>query len=459
MALATRAALRLIISGIEILPLSALRLGDPSRMSSESRKAEAVNRSINFPLVVILFLSALAGDSQSCQVPVFRYALENWQPDPFEVVILYRETLTEDQRQLVESLRQASSPDEQERANINVILLDAADVAKAEEYEKQLIQQYGDQALPMVLVYFPLGPAGLELVWSGDLTSDNAAAVVQSPARTEIAKRLLDGQSAVWVLIESGDAQKDDQAEETLRKELAGQKDKIHLPSLQELATEEKFNQEVEVDLRVEFSIVRISRDDPQEAVFRGMLLASESDLKEFDEPIAIPIFGRGRSYFALIGAGINADTIEENCMFMCGPCSCEAKRMNPGRDMLVAANWNQIIPRDWSFDTPLPELTGVGAFEAALDDDADVNTTDTEADQDATDDSVVALAGRSKPTSNIDSNDTSIGAEAPSSSGIVEGGTGSLESSLVSVFLGVAGVGLCLVIGVTLWLRSGKHH
>lgn len=421
-----------------------------------------MNRFRSIPVALLFVVSALAGDSQACQVPVFRYALEHWQPDPFEVVILYRDALTDDQQQLVDSLRQAASPDEQTRANINVILLDAADVEKAQEYEKQLIEQYGDQALPMILVYFPLGPAGLELVWAGDLSSDNVSAIVHSPSRAEIAKRLLDGQSAVWVLIESGNAAKDDQAEETLRKELAGQKDKIHLPSLQELATEEKFSQEVDVDLRVEFSIVRISRDDPQESVFREMLLASESDLKDFDEPIAIPIFGRGRSYFALIGAGINADTIEENCMFICGPCSCEAKRMNPGRDMLVAADWDQIIPRDWSFDTPLPELTGVGAFEAALTDNDDVGDEENDGEDhanDDVDDLVVAFASHPQPTTStrtVDSNDTSL---VGASSGSVEDTASSLEVSVLSVLLGLAGVGLCLVIGVTLWLRSSHQH
>lgn len=89
------------------------------------------------------------------------------------------------------------------------------------------------------------------------------------------------------------------------------------------------------------FPIVDVSRDDPGEAVFRRMLLMSEPDLRDYDEPMAFPVFGRGRALYALVGAGINPDTIAEACMFLTSRCSCVVKELNPGMDLLMTANWD----------------------------------------------------------------------------------------------------------------------
>ena len=163
------------------------------------------------------------------------------------------------------------------------------------------------------------------------------------------------------MLLKSGKQDEDERAEKELLRELARKPDEIELPSLTDLASEEKFNEDLAVEMRVEFSLIAIDPDDQKEQFFREMLLNTEADLKEFDDPIAIPIYGRGRTYFALVGPGITADNIADNCNFICGACSCEVKRDNPGQDLLLAANWNRVQPGNWVNDTPLPELTGIG--------------------------------------------------------------------------------------------------
>ena len=157
---------------------------------------------------------------------------------------------------------------------------------------------------------------------------------------------MLDGQSAVWVLLESGDVQRDDQAWEVLQSELTRSMQVVQLPARELIETDEFFRPEVPIDLRVEFSAVRLSADDPAERAFASLLRGSEADLREFDDPIAIPLYGRGRTYFALVGAGMNADTIEENGHFLCGACSCQIKEDNPGLDMLMAVNWADQVTR-----------------------------------------------------------------------------------------------------------------
>jgi len=43
------------------------------------------------------------------------------------------------------------------------------------------------------------------------------------------------------------------------------------------------------------------------------------------------------------VGKGINRDNILMACEFLLGPCACEIKNLNPGTDMLIAANWDLV--------------------------------------------------------------------------------------------------------------------
>ena len=89
--------------------------------------------------------------------------------------------------------------------------------------------------------------------------------------------------------------------------------------------------------MRIAFSVYRLSRTDPAEQALVTMLLNSDTGL---EGPIAFPVFGRGRALWAMAGKGLNADMISEAGMFLTGACSCEAKELNPGVDLLFAADW-----------------------------------------------------------------------------------------------------------------------
>ena len=69
---------------------------------------------------------------------------------------------------------------------------------------------------------------------------------------------------------------------------------------------------------------------------------SSEDDLREEKpQPMAFPIFGRGRALYALVGKGINNDTIDAAGADLTGPCTCTIKEQNPGIDMMgVRLNW-----------------------------------------------------------------------------------------------------------------------
>ena len=75
---------------------------------------------------------------------------------------------------------------------------------------------------------------------------------------------------------------------------------------------------------------------------------------------MALPVFGRGRALYALVGKGINEDTIEEACKFVTGPCGCEVKRQNPGMDLLMLESWEAKLQEWKNAKENLPPLTGL---------------------------------------------------------------------------------------------------
>jgi hypothetical protein len=112
---------------------------------------------------------------------------------------------------------------------------------------------------------------------------------------------------------------------------------------------------------------VSLSRTDPNERALLSMIMNSEPDLDEYvKEPMAVPVFGRGRALYTLIGEGINGDNIREAAAFLTGPCGCEIKMMNPGVDLLIATNWDGAVMQYYEEfyasyeEEELPELTSV---------------------------------------------------------------------------------------------------
>ena len=121
----------------------------------------------------------------------------------------------------------------------------------------------------------------------------------------------------------------------------------------------------------VNFSLVRIDRNDPTEEVFIDILLRTEADLQYFkNAPLAFPMFGQARILYALAGSGIKSKNIETACSTIIGWCSCTIKDDNPGIDLLFSANWDRIIgDSSWIQPEQIPDITGISAF---IDDDVE---------------------------------------------------------------------------------------
>jgi len=323
------------------------------------QKSESVLCPLSSVLCFMVLFVLVSSSAFACSVPVFRYAMERWPADYYEAVLIYRGQLTEDQKQLLNELRQEDSETE---AFLNLRILEAdVDEATEEKVKGLLMSEEFPETLPVLVLWYPWRRSQTPPVWQGPFTSSTVAALLQSPVRQKLVERLIEGQTAVWIFLESGNADKDKAALRLLEQEL-----ETAARELKEQA--ESIPDEFAVpEITYEFSILPVSRSDPNERMLLTLLLNSEPDLDEYaDKPMVFPVLGRGRVLFALIGDGITADNIRETIYFLTGPCGCEIKMMSPGVDLLLTANWDAAAMKFYEefyneyYETPLPELTGV---------------------------------------------------------------------------------------------------
>ncbi len=321
------------------------------------QRSTIIKLMVLFVLVPPFLLSQESTGAFACSVPVFRYAMERWPADYYEAVLIHRGQLTEDDKQLLNELRQEDSETE-DFLNLRILELDIATTTE-EKVKSLLMSEELPETLPVLVLWYPWHKGRTPPIWQGRLTRSTVAALLESPTRQKLAERLIEGQTAVWIFVESGNAEKDKAALQLLEQEL-----ETVTRELKEEA--QSIPEELGApEITYSFSILSVSRSDPNERMLLTLLLNSEPDLDEYsDKPVTFPVFGRGRALYALIGEGITSDNIRETIAFLVGPCGCEIKMMNPGMDILMAANWDAAAMRFYEefYETynEVPELTGV---------------------------------------------------------------------------------------------------
>lgn len=310
--------------------------------------------------VLFLSLSLISGlSAHACNVPVFRYALERWYNDPYELIVFHRGALTAEQAAVVESMKNPPEPSYRyANAAIATVDLDSPDVSDA---MKGLYDRLESKTLPCIAVRYPGESPNRLAFWTAPLTMESLAVILDSPARRAIAERILNGESSIFVMLDSGNAAKDNAAVSQFEKEFPTLESTLQLPDAldgNEAAAPVDLSHGPE--LRVDFSLLRISRSDPKEAFFIRALMHTEPDLFDYvNEPTVFPVYGRGRALYALIGGGITEDNIYAACRFLTGACSCEVKNLNPGVDMLMAVDWDGGLGGNLISDK-LPPLVGM---------------------------------------------------------------------------------------------------
>jgi hypothetical protein len=284
---------------------------------------------------------------------VFRYALEQWPADSYRIEIIHSGPLEGEAKAAADLLVKYG---EDEAVSMNLTL----------SFTRSPGEETGARQ-PYVNVYHPSDLDRKQPVWGDMLSRQAVERIVDSPSRRAVVNLLTKGISAVWLFLPCGDEKKDTEAFTVLEKELAKLQGTIELPGDPMADTWNENDLGKGPSLDISFSAVRIDRNDRAEEFFIKSLLRVEADLPNFlGQPMAFPVFGRGRVLYALAGKGINTDTIKEACAFITGPCSCLVKELNPGVDLLMRADWEGSMGERMVTNPSARMLLGVGSLPAS---------------------------------------------------------------------------------------------
>ncbi len=298
--------------------------------------------------LVCLLLTLASGVGPSCQVPVFRFALERWPADRFQLLVSSRGPLEEEVGKAIASLRRALEADANE-INVDLEEVDLNQLSEAERISHPALDHAGES--PSLILMPPASWKTEDPVWIGAATAQNLMRLLDSPLRQRCGDALVKGASAVWVLIECGDVEKDRRARELLEAGVKRAAEKLELP--EGIIRREDLNKDYsnidpdnilrsDVPLHISFTTETVLRDDPAEDIFLTMLV--EPEALELNEPLIVPVFGRGRTFGGLAASQSSVERIVGASEYLCGACSCQVKEGNPGYDLLIRRNWDAIL-------------------------------------------------------------------------------------------------------------------
>lgn len=326
-------------------------------------------KSLGGLLCVVACGVGMAGSRvEACSVPVFRYALERWQPDPYVLLVFHEGPLSEAARSLVARIEGHS--DTAVPANVEIVTVDVSrpiDEALQPLWEKERESAARAGRLPWAVFRFPFRSRLAPVLWSGPFEASAIDPLLTSPARLETARRLCAGDSVVWLLLEAADADRNAAFAEKLTTATQRLAKELKLPEI--LPGDERYISRKGPPLRIAFSVQRIRRDDPAEKVLVDILLnAQADDFKpgELDGPLAVPVFGRGRALAVLLEAETTPGLIGNAADFLTGPCSCEIKEQSPGFDLPLRFDWDAHLEGRFSVKETVPDLTGLAVAVAA---------------------------------------------------------------------------------------------
>ncbi len=286
-----------------------------------------------------LLLALMASIATACNIPVFRYALERWKSDDYEIVVYHAKKLESDDATLVAKL-EAASINIGGKANVSLV-----QVAIENEKDPNRIAEWkaiADQTkgtLPYITVHLKSASARTIDAWHGSIEEAKQFDIVDSPARREIAKRLINGHSIVWLVLKSNDEKENTSVVELLKEQCHALESYIKLPEGIGVPGSELY---AEVPLFVKFSYLVIDPNDPAERLLTHLIRNFHSDAADSKQPLLAPVFGRGRLLEVIPSNDFNADLMRDLSMFMSGACSCQVKERNPGIDLLMNQNWDR---------------------------------------------------------------------------------------------------------------------
>jgi len=289
-------------------------------------------------LIFLLILLAFASTASACNIPVFRYALERWRPDSCELIVFHDAELSSQDERLVRELESTAFQNDG-LANAKIIR-STIDAESSDRYRPiwETLRDEHTLKLPYVVVRTKLGRGQMINHWHGSLDDVRSTNLLQSPARKELSRRLLRGDSIVWLLLRSPDEKRTQATREMLSTAFETLHTKVILPEGIGLPGSELHS---EVPLLVKFSLLEIDPEDQREEFLVKLLSGFEPEAISDGEPLLVPVFGRGRALEVIPARDLDRHLIEDVTRFLSGACSCQVKEQNPGFDLLITADWD----------------------------------------------------------------------------------------------------------------------
>jgi len=311
---------------------------------------------------------ALAAMAMACDVPVFRYALERWEPEGYSVcAVLMGDPTAEQTAELALLLNSSKGYAATTPANIELFAQTSGRATTGElampppptsELASMLTARTFDK--PTFVVLSPQKT----IVWTAPIIPGSASRILQSPARAAVTDHLLQGATAVWLLLEQGDKEKDEAFEASLRSLLAGAVKTLTRQNEAMRAVDAAEDADQQPAFTITFPIVRVCANLADEAFLSAMItgvFTADAGGATLSLPAAVPMFGRGRMLAIMTGNDLNAESILRIGAYLSGPCSCEAKALNPGVDLLFSADWLNAVTQTYADARILPPLPGPG--------------------------------------------------------------------------------------------------
>ena len=273
-----------------------------------------VSSPVIFRLHLILgFIVMTAHAAECCTIPVFRYALDRWEADKFHLLL---PASASGDAALQDALRPLRANG---KANLDMV------TSREAEQKEAVLMGSKEGAAP---------------VWKGAMDEKTLAEMLDSPARSEILKQILAGDSMIWVIVDSGsplDAAQAERIEKRLK----------FLEQVASLPIQDPNDPDSQLGpgppLKLKFATLRLRLDDPAEKLLIQMLAGPVAE-EVGGGAFAAVVFGRGRVLGAWPLTVLDDTTLEDACMFLVGRCSCRVKGENPGWDLLMNVDWDKAL-------------------------------------------------------------------------------------------------------------------
>lgn len=268
----------------------------------------------------------LAGAATSAH----RCARESWPVENYHAYIFHRGELDPADQELVELI--ASAP---AKLGLN-LLVSTVDTAEALKPDLAALWEVQTNAeLPWLVVQSPHSARSNGVTWATALRTPAVGALLTSPVRQRIAGHLVEGHTAVWLMVECGEPIRDEVAIDTLTATLA--------QLVNTRVTPQTNGPEIPASTPApQFSLVRVTREDPGE---QFLLRSLGIDAENNPSPILIPIFGRGRTLPPLSGRKLSEHSVVNVCRQLLGECTNSLREDTSGSELLLGADWDKPVP------------------------------------------------------------------------------------------------------------------